>query len=85
MKKRNLKKTKNLVNNQISSKLAKFIFVTLMVLIFLSLSFKGSSSLNLVTTYSILDTVNPGTNFAIFFGLLALVFFLTYENKKSKK
>ena len=70
--------TKTLVINPTVAKLS---FVVLMVLIFIALSFNGSNS---ITSYSVLDTVNPGVNFGIFFALLVLVFFLTYERKKLK-
>ena len=68
----------------INPAVAKLTFVFLMVSIFLSLTYKGSASLNSVTTHSTLNQANPGAGFAIFFGLLVLVFVLIYERKKFK-
>ena len=73
--------SRNLV---INPAVAKLTFVFLMVLIFLSLTYRGSESLNSITTYSTLNQVNSGASFAIFFGLLVLIFFLIYERKKFK-
>ncbi len=67
----------------INPKLAKLSFIILMSLIFVSLSFTVNSY-NAITSYSILNTVNPSANFIILFSLLALVFFLTYEKRKLK-
>lgn len=78
--KRNNDFTKTVV---INPKLAKLSFVVLMSLIFASLSFTNNSY-NAITSFSILNTINHGTNFVIFFSLLALVFFLTYEKRKLK-
>lgn len=72
----------------INPTIAKLTFIILMVLIFLALSYTpflyGDKSLNPISSFTVLDAVNPGANFVIFFGLLGLVFFLTYERKKSK-
>ncbi len=65
----------------ISPAVSKMAFVVLMVFIFVALSFNSNS----ITSYSVLNTVNYGANFGIFFALLGLVFFLTYERRKLKK
>ena len=67
----------------LNQKVAKLAFVVLMVLIFLALTFRTPSFTG-VTSYSVLDTVNPGANFLIFFALIVLIFFLTYEKKRLK-
>ncbi|MBS3171564.1 hypothetical protein J4449_03060 [Candidatus Woesearchaeota archaeon] len=74
---------KSLPQSQINLQVAKWTFVLVMVAIFFALFYQNPS----VNTYSVADTssVNPGLNFVIFIGLLALVFFLTYEKRKSKK
>jgi protein-S-isoprenylcysteine O-methyltransferase Ste14 len=71
------------VQKQISPAVAKWSFVLLMILIFFALSYNPAS----ITSYSVINTtkVNPGLNLTIFFGLLALVFFLTYEKSKKIK
>lgn len=76
---------KSLPKSQVNPQVAKWTFVLLMVAIFFAL-FYQNPSLG-VTSYSVADTtpVNPGLNLVIFLGLLALVFFLTYEKRKSKK
>ena len=69
---------KSLPQSQINLQVAKWTFVLVMVAIFFALFYRNPS---------VADTssVNPGLNFVIFIGLLALVFFLTYEKRKSKK
>lgn len=84
LKKVNLKNSEiTKIQNQVNPAVAKWTFVTLMILIFFALSFKSPS----FTSYSIVDTpsVNPSLNLVIFFGLLALVFFLTYEKRNQSK
>ena len=69
---------------QINPVIAKWSFATLMILIFFALFFKSPSFSN-VTSYSVVETVNPGLNLVIFFSLLAVIFFLTYEKRKKLK
>ncbi len=69
---------------QINPVVAKWSFATLIILIFFALSFKAPV-FSSVTSYSVIDTVNPGLNLAVFFLLLALIFFLTYEKRKKSK
>ena len=73
----------NKTQNQINPSVAKWSFVLLMILIFFALSYSPAA----ITSYSIINTtkVNPGLNLVIFFGLLALVFFLTYEKSRKSK
>ena len=72
--------------NQINPAVAKWTFVLLMIAIFFALSYQDPA-LTTVTTYSVFDisSINPSLNLVIFFGLLALVFFLTYEKRKQNK
>jgi hypothetical protein len=69
---------------QINPVVAKWSFAALMILIFFALFFKSPSFSN-VSSYSVIETVNPGLNLVIFLSLLALIFFLTYEKTKKSK
>ncbi len=86
LKKINLKNSEvSKIETQINPAVAKWSFISLMILIFFALSYRPAS----ITSFSIVDPttkVNPSLNLVIFFGLLALIFFLTYEksNKKNK-
>jgi len=85
IKSKNISSEKAVLNKSegINPKVAKVSFVVLMVLIFFSLTY-FSPSITSLTTYPLIETINPSVNFVIFFGLIAFIFFITYEKKKSK-
>lgn len=81
-KRRNEKR--EVLNSGIHPKIAKATFIGIFVLLFFALALSNNFSFISLTTYSVVETPNPGINIAVFFAVMVLAFFLIYEKKKLK-